>query len=71
VGTILCPRARTETPADESTVIAKLFKIAVQIRQCKNKIVLHLPGACPVKLLLQTLTEPLFVPQPAKILNSS
>ena len=42
--------------AQPSTVIAKLFKIAVQVRQCKNKIVLHLPSACPVKHLLHTLT---------------
>ncbi|MEC5218995.1 hypothetical protein RCH09_003975 [Actimicrobium sp. GrIS 1.19] len=57
--------------AQPSTVIAKLFKIAVQVRQCKNKIVLHLPSACPVKQLLKTLTERLFVPRPAAILNSS
>ena len=57
--------------AQPSTVIAKLFKIAVQVRQCKNKIVLHLPSACTVKQLLKTLTERLFVPRPAAILNSS
>ncbi len=57
--------------AQPSTVIAKLFKIAVQVRQCKNKIVLHLPSACTVKHVLQTLTERLYLPTPAKILNSS
>jgi hypothetical protein len=57
--------------AQPSTVIAKLFKIAVQVRHYKNKIVLHLPSACPVKHLLQTLTERLFLPRPAKIINSS
>ena len=57
--------------AQPSTVIAKLFKIAVQIRQCKNKIVLHLPSACPVKHLLHTLTERLYLPARPKILNSS
>ena len=57
--------------AQPSTVIAKLFKIAVQVRQYKNKIVLHLPSACPVKHLLQTLTERLYLPAPARILNSS
>jgi hypothetical protein len=57
--------------AQPSTVIVKLFEIAVQMRQCKNKIVLHLPSACPVKHLLQTQTERLFLPQPAKNLNSS
>jgi hypothetical protein len=57
--------------AQPSTVIAKLFKIAVQVRQCKNKIVLHLPSACPFKQLLHTLTERLYLSTPAKILNSS
>ena len=57
--------------AQPSTVIAKLFKIAVQVRQNKNKIVLHLPSACPVKHLLQTLTERLYLSTPTKILNSS
>jgi hypothetical protein len=56
--------------AQPLTVIAKLFKIAVQVRQYKNKIVLHLPSVCPVKHLLQTLTERLFVPRLPKILNS-
>ena len=57
--------------AQPSTVIAKLFKIAVQVRQCKNRVVLHLPSACPVKHLLHTLAERLFVPKPAKLVNSS
>ena len=57
--------------AQPSTVIAKLFKIAVQVRQCKNKIVLHLPSACPVKHLLHTLTERLYLPARPKIFNSS
>jgi hypothetical protein len=57
--------------AQPSTVIAKLFKIAVQVRQSRNKIVLHLPSACAVKHLLQTLTERLYLPTPAKILDSS
>jgi hypothetical protein len=52
-------------------VIAKLFKIAVQVRQYHNKIVLHLPSACPVKHLLQTLTERLYLPTPARVINTS
>jgi hypothetical protein len=47
--------------AQPSTVINKLFKIAVQVRQTKQRIVLHLPSACAVKNLLHTLTERLFV----------
>ena len=57
--------------AQPSTVISKLFKIAVQVRQYKNKIVLHLPSACAVKQLLQTLTELLYLPTPARTLNST
>ena len=75
---ILHQQLRTEalqhtslSQAQPSTVIAKLFKIAVQVRQYKKKIVLHLPSACPVKHLLQTLTERLYLPTPAKALNTS
>jgi len=57
--------------AQPSTVIARLFKIAVQVRQCKNTIVLHLPSACPIKRLLQGLSERLYLPTPAKIPDSS
>ena len=75
---ILHQQLRTEalqhsalSQAQPSTVIAKLFKIAVQVRQYRNKIVLHLPSACPVKDLLHTLTERLYLPTPARTLNSS
>ena len=57
--------------AQPSTVISKLFKIAVQVRQSKNRIVLHLPSACTVKDLLHTLAERLFISIPANITNSS
>ena len=57
--------------AQPSTVIAKLFKIAVQVRQSKQRITLHLPSACPVKKLLHVLAERLFVSIPANIVNSS
>jgi hypothetical protein len=56
--------------AQPSTVITKLFKIAVQVRQFKDRVILHLPNSCPVKQLLQTVTERLFVPKPAKLLFS-
>jgi hypothetical protein len=56
--------------AQPSTVITKLFKIAVQVRQFKDRVILHLPTSCPVKQLLQTVTERLFVPKPAKLLFS-
>ncbi len=57
--------------AQPSTVIAKLFKIAVQVRQSKQRVTLHLPSACPVKHVLHTLAERLFVSIPANIVNSS
>ena len=56
--------------AQPSTVISKLFKIAVQVKQFKDRVILHLPSSCPVKLLLQTVTERLFVPKPAGLVNS-
>ena len=50
----------------------KLLALAEPARlQCKNRIVLHLPSACPVKDLLRTLTECLFLSPPVKIVNSS
>ncbi|NYT43878.1 IS1380 family transposase [Alcaligenaceae bacterium] len=57
--------------AQPSTVIARLFKIAVQVRQSKQRITLHLPSACPVKQLLHTLTQRLIIRLPAHVLNSS
>jgi hypothetical protein len=74
---VLHQKLRTEalqhtalSQAQPATVIAKLFKIAVQLKQHKNKIVLHLPSACTVKHLLQTLTERLYLPRPAAKFNS-
>lgn len=57
--------------AQPSTVINKLFKIAVQVRQTKQRIALHLPSACAVKSLLHTVSERLFICVPANIVNSS
>ncbi len=57
--------------AQPSTVIAKLFKIAVQVRQSKQRITLHLPSACTVKNLLHTLAERMFISIPANIVNTS
>jgi hypothetical protein len=57
--------------AQPSTVINKLFKIAVQVRQTKQRIVLHLPSACAVKHLLHTLAERLFISAPANTINTS
>jgi hypothetical protein len=39
-----------------STVILTLFKVATQIKQYKDRILLHLPSSCPVKALLHRVT---------------
>jgi Transposase DDE domain group 1 len=57
--------------AQPSTVIASLFKIAVQVRQTRQRILLHLPSACPVKQILHTLAELLFIPLLANVIDSS
>jgi hypothetical protein len=51
--------------AQPATVILTLFKIATQIKQYKDRILLHLPSSCPVKALLQRVTTLLCaVPEP-------
>ncbi len=50
--------------AQPNTVILELFKVATQIKQYKDRIVLHLPSAYPFKHLLHTLTERLHIPRP-------
>jgi hypothetical protein len=56
--------------AQPATVIVTLFKVATQIKQYKDRILLHLPGSCPVKALLHRVTALLSaVPVPA--LNTS
>ena len=56
--------------AQPSTVILKLFKIAVQVKQYKDRVILHLPSACAVKHLLHCLTERLFLSKPPALVNS-
>ena len=46
--------------AQPSTVIIKLFKLAVRVVQYKDRIKLHLPSSCPVKHLLHRVTEILY-----------
>lgn len=56
--------------AQPSTVILTLFKVATQIKQYKDRILLHLPTSCPVKALLHRVTALLSaIPVPA--LNTS
>jgi hypothetical protein len=56
--------------AQPSTVILTLFKVAAQIKQYQDRILLHLPTSCPVKTLLHRVTTVLTaIPVPA--LNTS
>jgi hypothetical protein len=51
--------------AQPSTVILTLFKVAAQVKQYKDRILLHLPSSCPVKALLHRVTALLsLVPLP-------
>ncbi len=68
---ILHHTLRTETLANTSlahaeptTVMLKLFKLAVRVVQYKDRVKLHLPSHSPVKELLHKVTELLFVVRP-------
>jgi len=51
--------------AQPSTVILTLFKVATQVKQYKDRILLHLPTSCPVTALLHRVTALLsLVPLP-------
>ena len=50
--------------AQPATVIIKLFKMAVRVVQYKDRIRLQLPTHCPVKGLVQRVTEILFLARP-------
>jgi len=52
--------------AQASTIIPKLFKIAVRVIQYKDRIKLHLPSSCPVKDILAQVTEILYCIPPPK-----
>ena len=56
--------------AQPSTVILTLFKVATQIKQYKDRMLLHLPTSCPVKALLHRVTT-LLAAIPVPALNTS
>jgi hypothetical protein len=56
--------------AQPSTVILTLFKVATQVKQYKDRILLHLPTSCPVKALLSRVTT-LLTAIPVPALNTS
>jgi hypothetical protein len=47
--------------AQPAPIILTLGKIAAQVKQYKERIVLHLPSACPVQALLHRVTALLYV----------
>jgi hypothetical protein len=51
----------TLAQAQPTTLILTLFKVATQIKQYKDRILLHLPSACPVKTLLHRVTALLYL----------
>lgn len=50
--------------AQPITVILKLFKLAVRVVQYQDRIKLHLPTSCPLKPLLKTITDILYLVRP-------
>ena len=69
----LCTQALKHTAlvnAQPESVILKLFKITVQVKQYQDRVILHLPSAYLYKYLLWQLTERLYLSQPARV-NSS
>jgi len=56
--------------AQPSTVILTLFKVATQIKQYKDRSLLHLPSSCPVTALLYQVTT-LLAAIPVPALNTS
>jgi hypothetical protein len=55
--------------AQPSTVILTLFKVATQIKQYKDRSLLHLPSSCPVKTLLHRVTA-LLSAVPVPLMNT-
>jgi hypothetical protein len=55
--------------AQPSTLILTRFKVATQIKQYKDRILLPLPSACPVKALLHRVTALLYLSCP--LVNTS
>lgn len=50
--------------AQPCTVIRKLFKLAVRVVQYQDRIKLQLPTSCPLKSLLRTVTDILYLVRP-------
>jgi hypothetical protein len=48
--------------AQPKTVILSLFKVATKVKQYKDRVLLHLSSACPVKELLAKVCQRLYIP---------
>ena len=48
--------------AQPRTVMLTLFKIATKVKQYKDRVLLHLPSACPAKALLLQVCQRLYTP---------
>ena len=46
--------------AQPRTVMLTLFKIAARVKQYKDRVLLHLPSACPAKALLAQVCQRLY-----------
>ena len=57
--------------AQPRTVILTLFKIAVRVKQYKDRVLLHLPSSCPVKALLAQVCHRLYSPNRARPMLAS
>jgi hypothetical protein len=56
--------------AQPSTIILTLFKVATQIKQYKDRLLLHLPSSCPIKALFYRVTT-LLCAVPVPVCNTS
>ena len=60
----------TLAQAQPSTVILTLFKVATQVKQYKDRLLLHLPSSCPGKALVHRVTA-LRYAVPVPVMNTS
>jgi hypothetical protein len=57
--------------AQPKTVILSLFKIAARVKQYKDRVLLHLPSACPVKPLLAQVCQRLYPANKLRVMSAS
>ena len=68
----LCLQGTDLATAQPKTIILKLFKIAARVKQYKDRVLLQLPSACPIKALLAQVCQQLYSANRTRpVLNSS